>query len=251
MTRFRNRPSVGVPRRLASSLLGRQNLGPSIPPLYDPSILSPDVWLEARFGVYSDAGVTPAEESDLVYRIADELSGNTNNYDQVTSGKRATLEYENGKPYIASPGGNFFYDRGSDITFIGDFFYSAVVKATGDAFPMINRSGGGQHRVNRSGVPNIYSCLVSGTEGISGTYTNTAAWTITTVRRIGSTVTFFEGVTPRGSFTESLNHVTGGLFFGWSASLGVNGGIAATLLGRTLDDENLAGLVSYLTTLKP
>lgn len=234
-------PGRSKPRGYVSNLLSG----------YDPLVLSPDIWIESRYGLYTDAGVTPAEDMDLIYRIADELSGNTNNYDQATSGKRATLAYENGKPYINSTAVNEFYDRGGSYTCTGNFFLSVVVKASVDSFYMINNSAGGQHRCNRSGVANKVSILIAGAEGVSNDYSGLSSWTIITVRRTGTNVEFFEGLTPRGSYSTGLTHETGNYIMGWSAGFSVNG-LVALIFGRsTLDDENLAGLTGYLEDLIP
>jgi len=56
-------------------------------------------WMDPNFGIYSDAGTTPAVANDLVYRWVCRASGMI--FDQPTSGSRPTLKAgANGKLYL-------------------------------------------------------------------------------------------------------------------------------------------------------
>lgn len=75
---------------------------------FNPGDLNPDVWLDSEIGVYSDAGTTPAVDSDPVQQWEDQ-SGNGRHVTQLTLSIKPT--YKTGiigsKPVLRFDGGDY------------------------------------------------------------------------------------------------------------------------------------------------
>ena len=124
---MRRIPSIGLTRQT------RLVRGAAPAPHWTPLALSPLVWLKQGALVYSDAGTTPAVDTDPVYRWGDS-SGNGRNADQTTLGNRPVYNTNSGNPYLNFDGSNDYLNLGNaaalNLTAGGTIFFRAQFNAT-------------------------------------------------------------------------------------------------------------------------
>lgn len=222
---------------------------------WTPAELSLDLWLEARSGTYSDAGSTPAVDTDPIYQWND-LSGNNRNWSQGTLNNRALLKLVSGKWIVESDGTDDFMTLGSDyvigVTHTLVFAFRSL--NTSDQMLISKADANTQWRINANG--NAAKALhYDATDAplsdvFSSAFTD---WTVLGFRRVGNTMTFYEGLTARG---------TGGTILSGGPSMNrmfdYSGGLSARIqcagifaLSDQLSDDDYASLVDYATGLMP
>jgi len=117
-------------------ILGR---GGGVAAPFDPLSLSPTLLLDARVGVYSDAGVTPATNGGTVQQWNDR-SGNARNLAQASASLRPVYStgVTNGLPGIAGDGTDDYlevaYNGTAPTAFTVSTVFNPAATVAGDAF---------------------------------------------------------------------------------------------------------------------
>ena len=219
---------------------------------WTPAALSLDLWLEARSGTFSDAGTTPAVDTDPVYQWND-LSGNANHAVQITLGNRPTLQTASGFKVVRADGTDDLMTLTSTINFsTGPFTVVAILKTdSNDGHVLIDNSPGGQFRVNQE--PDKLSSFDGSNNPKSDVFNSSLNfWAIPSWRRSATSVEFFEGTTARGTATLNGTMTEAYLFDRPGGGLFLGADVAAIFaVNRALSNEELANLVAYGQGLHP
>jgi hypothetical protein len=179
-------------------------------PPFSPSSLGLDLWLEARDGLYSDAGTTPAVQDDPVYRMTD-LSGNGHHADQATLGLRPILKTDGGFPvvrftktdahrFVLATAVTLAQNAGCEVMLVAKSADGADAIVLFCAGSKQFRIGYAANQIQSFDLSTFGQSSTFGT-AISGNY-HAFGWSIPTS---SGTLTFREGDTTRGTASFNLN----------------------------------------------
>lgn len=171
--------------------------------------LSPSDWLKADAGAYSDAGTTPATDTDTVRQLNDH-SGNARNVTQGTSAKRPTYRtaVQNGLPVIEFDGVDDFLASAVSSRFTDSVTVFVVLKitgGTGERFGFnVRRNSPGAGILNlRVGGGNRVMLL-----GGTYSYTYPAGFEVVAVTANGTNVELFRNAASQGTVSQTTTGVT-------------------------------------------
>lgn len=143
---------------------------------FSPLSLSPLRWYKSDAGVYSDAGITPAVNTDPVYRWADQ-SGNSGHAEQTVLAKRPTYATAqlNGMPAISLDGVDDIIQLASAVTLTGAFSIYIVAEAltaTSAGFIFFTGNSAGSDKFGLSGsaaIPDRWVRVINAGSSDAGT----------------------------------------------------------------------------------
>jgi len=203
-------------------------------------------------GAFQDSALTTPATAD-----ADPLGGwrdtNAVAFIQATSGQRPSLENISGATWAARfDGTNDFLAR-SNISLAGDFTIFVRQSTTGDGM-LVGNNGSNQQilRIGTSGT-NVLSFFDGGTLFSSDTLSaSRGVSNVVGIIRAGTTITFYEGTSTRGSGTIATSvsaGTIGGLDIGGSLVLPISGDIYSVLIAQSDMTANVTQIVDALNAL--